>query len=179
MPDAPPPPSTSPALPVREALAHGEAMRWQLRRNCRLTPRQLGGCFMAVCLFHLLLALAFWALGFPVVSLFAGLEVAVLAAALLVHARHAGDREIITLAADRLSVERHVGSRVERLELPAAWVRVHADGAGPSALVRLTAGRHSVSVGRHLLPAHRPLMARALRQALAQAKRPPPGTPGV
>lgn len=174
---SPPLASQSAALPVREALAHGEAMRWHLRRNCRLTPRQLGACFAAVCLFHLLLALAFWALGFPVVSLFAGLEVAVLAAALLVHARHACDREIITLAADRLSVECHVGPRVERLELPAAWVRVQADGSSPSALVRLTAGRQSVSVGRHLPPAQRPLMASALRQALAQAKPPPPGTP--
>ncbi len=167
-------PSPSPALPVHEALAHGDVMRWQLRRNCRLTPRQLGGCFGAVCAFHLLLALAFWALGFPVVSLFAGLEVAVLAAALLVYARHACDREIITLAADRLSVEQHVGPRVERLELPAAWVRVHADG--PAALVRLSAGSRSVCVGRHLPPAQRALMARALRQALTHAQPPPPGS---
>jgi uncharacterized membrane protein len=168
-------PPPSPAWPVREALAHGDVMRWQLRRNCRLTPRQLGACFGAVCVFHLLLALAFWALGFPMVSLFAGLEVAVLAAALLVHARHACDREIITLAADRLSVEQHVGARVQRMELPAAWVRVHADG--PAALVRLSAGSRSVCVGRHLPPAQRPLMARALLQALAHAQRPPPGTP--
>jgi uncharacterized membrane protein len=170
-----PEPLSSPALPVRAAHAHGTALRWQLRRNCRLTPRQMGACFAVVCVFHVLLALAFWALGFPLIGLFAGMEVAALAAALLVHARHVLDRETITLAADRLYVEQHCGGRVERIELPAAWVRVHTDG--PAALVRLSAGSRSVCVGRHLVPAQRPLMARELRRALARAQRPPAERP--
>ncbi|WP_157271855.1 DUF2244 domain-containing protein [Azohydromonas aeria] len=163
--------------PGAEAGAAAPALCWHSRRNCRLTPRQLGACFAAVCAFHLLLALAFWALGFPLISLFAGIEVAALAAALVVHARHACDRETITLAADRLCVEQHCGARVRRIELPAAWVRVQPEGAGPSALVRLSAGGQSVRVGRHLCAAQRPLMARELRHALARAQQPPPGTP--
>lgn len=163
--------AASPALPVRAEHAQGgSTLCWQLRRNCRLTPRQMGACFAAIGVFHALLALAFWALGFPLISLFAGVEVAALAAALLVHARHALDRETITLAADRLCVEQHCGARVERIELPAAWVRVHMDA--PAALVRLSAGERSVCVGRHLVPAQRPLMARELRRALAGVQRP-------
>lgn len=177
-PDFPP----SPALPVRDRCDRYDrydrsdscdgcpALCWQLRRNCRLTPRQMGVAFGAVCVFHLLLALGFWALGFPLISLFACIEVAALAVALVVHARHVLDRETITLAADRLCVEQHCGGRVERIELPAAWVRVHTDG--PAALVRLSAGERSVCVGRHLVPAQRPLMARELRRALAGAQRP-------
>ena len=148
------------------------ALCWQLRRNCRLTPRQLGASFVAVALFHAVLGLVFWMMGFPLVSLFAGLEVLALAAALLVHARHACDREVITLAADRLCVEQHCGACVRRIELPAAWVRVQPDGDGPAALLRLSAGELSVCVGRHLCPAQRPLMARELKRALALAPRP-------
>ncbi|WP_298231858.1 DUF2244 domain-containing protein [uncultured Azohydromonas sp.] len=168
-PDLPP----TPALPVRDgcdSCAGCPALCWQLRRNCRLTPRQMGLAFGAVCVFHLLLALGFWALGFPLISLFACIEVAALAAALVVHARHVLDRETITLAADRLCVEQHCGGRVQRTELPAAWVRVHSDG--PAALVRLSAGERSVFVGRHLVPAQRPLMARELRRALADTRQP-------
>jgi uncharacterized membrane protein len=161
---------------MQQAQAHGAALHWQLRRNCRLSPRQLGGCFAAVCAFHTLLALSFWALGYPMVSLFAGIEIVVLGGALLAYARHACDCETIILAADRLSVEQHVGSHVERIELPAAWVRVQADG--PAALVRLSAGSRSVCVGRHLPLAQRPLMACELRRALDCAQQPPAGTPG-
>jgi uncharacterized membrane protein len=167
--------TSSPAGAARLAPACDAALHWRLRRNCRLSPRQLGACFAAVCAFHVLLALSFWALGYPMVSLFAGIEVVVLGGALLAYARHACDCETIILAADCLCVEQHVGSRVERIELPAAWVRVQADG--PAALVRLSAGSRSVCVGRHLPMSQRPLMARELRRALAGAQRPPGGTP--
>ncbi|NML17650.1 DUF2244 domain-containing protein [Azohydromonas caseinilytica] len=167
----------APVQPACVPQACGGALCWQLRRNCRLTPAQLGASFAAVCVFQALLALAFWAAGFPLVGLFAGLEVLALGVALLVHARHACDRETITLAADCLCVEQHCGTRVCRVELPAAWVRVQPDGDSPAALLRLSAGSVSVCVGRHLCPAQRPLMARELRRALALAHRPPGGTP--
>ena len=71
------------------------AMQWVLRRNCSITPGQLGGFYLSMCVVSLLIALGFAWHGAPVVLYFAGIELLVLAAALLVYARHATDADTI------------------------------------------------------------------------------------
>lgn len=151
------------ATPVGEDQAGG--LRWEMRRNCSLAPRQVLGAYCVICAVSLSIAAVFAWFGATPVLYFAGLELAVLGVALLVYARHATDRETITLKNSLLAVEHHCGNRVERSEFRADWLRVEP-AQGQGSLLELTgAGRRAV-VGRYLRPEWRQMLARELRQAL-------------
>ena len=85
--------------------------------------------------------------GARLVMPFAWLELAVVGAALLVHARHATDRERILLQGGVLTVERECGSRTERCEFRTEWVRVGSAHRGDS-LIELSERGKKVVVGR-------------------------------
>jgi uncharacterized membrane protein len=107
--------------------------------------------------------------GAPAVLAFTCLELLTVGLAMLVCARHAGDRETLTLVGRRLEVERCIGTRVERTELAADWLRVEP-AAGQGSLVELSSRGQSLRVGRFLRPELRGAFARELRAAL---RRPP------
>jgi hypothetical protein len=67
-------------------------LRWDLRRNCALTPRQVLAAFAVASALSLVIAIVAWSLGARFVLPFTGLELLVLAALWLAYARHAGDR---------------------------------------------------------------------------------------
>ncbi|HET9643302.1 MAG TPA: DUF2244 domain-containing protein [Burkholderiaceae bacterium] len=143
--------------------------RWVLRRNCCLTPRQLalaGGVLLAL---QGMVGLAFSAMGYPVVTLFALVDAVAVAVALLAHARHACDRETLTLSGSRLCVEELCGAQCRAVEFDAVMVRVHAP-TDDQPLVQLAERERCVVVGRYL-PAHkRPLLAKELCSALQQRR---------
>jgi len=142
---------------------------FDLRRNVSITPRQLMGCYLLLCTVSLVVAAGFWLHGVTVVSLFTGLELLAVGAALLVFARHAGDRETITLSGREMSVEQHVGPVVERVRFRAEWVRVEPV-ADDGSLVELSGEGRSVRVGRHVRPEMRVALAQELRRALRLAR---------
>jgi cytochrome c oxidase subunit 2 len=47
----------------RWARVSDQALAWHLRRNCSVTPRQLGGWYATLCLLSLLIGSGFWVLG--------------------------------------------------------------------------------------------------------------------
>lgn len=148
--------------------ASGEsAVQWELRRNCSLTPRQLLGFYLGLCGVSLLVAGLAWGLGARLVMPFAWLELAVVGAALLVHARHATDRERILLQGGVLTVERECGSRTERCEFRTEWVRVGSAHRGDS-LIELSERGKKVVVGRFVRPELRGQLADEMRWALAR-----------
>lgn len=154
----------------REVLLAGArdarpAVQWELKRNCSITPRQLGAVYLSLCSLSLLIALGFLWQGAPVVLAFAGLELLLVGVAMLVYARHAGDRDVITLAGPSLAVEQHSGRRVERAEFRAEWVAVEP-AAGQGSLVELSGHGQRVRVGRFLRPELRAGLAAELRRAL-------------
>ena len=110
----------------RWARVSDQALAWHLRRNCSVTPRQLGGWYATLCLLSLLIGSGFWVLGMPLVLAFAGLELLAVGVALLVYARHALDGETVRLQGGRLSVERECAGRRETLEFGAAGAHPHA-----------------------------------------------------
>lgn len=149
-------------------------LQWVLRRNCSLTPRQLLIAYLSVCVISLGVAAGFMWLGAGMVLGFAGLELLVFGIALLVHARHATDRETITLQGDALSVETRCGSSVERMDFRSAWVRVepvHGEGS----LLELSGQGRRVRVGRYVRPELRGSLAQELRRALRTEGRPQGG----
>ncbi len=160
--------------PWHFAQRSGEAAAWhfELRRNVSLTPRQMLRAYALLCGVALAVAAGFWWHGVGLVLLFTGLELLAVGIALLLAARHAGDREIITLDPSRLHVEQRVGPGVERTDFRTAWVRVEPS-AGDGSLVELSGEGLRVRIGRHLRPELRVTLAHELRQALHQVR----GTP--
>jgi uncharacterized membrane protein len=140
------------------------SVKWVLRRNCSLTPRQLVLACLGVGGIALAIASLFWWLGATLVVPFACIEVLALGTALLVHARHALDREILLLRNGCLTVQRVCGGRCEQVDFDAAWVRVTARPDG--SLIELTGGGRQAVVGRFVAPGLRMRLAGELRGAL-------------
>jgi uncharacterized membrane protein len=156
---------------VGEGAGATRALQWRLLRNCSITPRQLGAVYASLCLVSLGIAAGFFAQGATLVLAFAGLELLAVGAALLVFARHAADRETLTLVGRALHVEQCSGSRVERTDFAADWLTVEP-AAGQGSLVELSGRGQSVRVGRFLRPELRGAFARELRLALRRAPAP-------
>lgn len=152
------------------------ALQWLLRRNCSITPRQLAWVYLSLCGFSLLVAGFFFVQGAPYVLAFAAAELAAVGIAMLVFARHAGDRETLTLIEGSLQVELCYGSRVARADFAADWCRVEP-AAGQGSLVQLSGYGQVVRVGRLLRPELRGDFARELRQALRRAPQARPTEP--
>lgn len=144
------------------------ALQWLLRRNCSITPAQLGAVYLSLCVVSLLIGVFFFLQGAPVVLVFTGLELLLVGVALMYFARHAGDRETLTLVGRSLQVEQCTGSRVERTHFAADWLHVEPAG-GQGSLVQLSGKGQRVRVGRYLRPELRGAFARELRHALRRA----------
>lgn len=141
------------------------AVRWRLRRNCSISPSQLGLVYVSLCLVSLTIGGFFLAQGAPWVLVFAGAELLALGVALLVYARHAADREELTLVGSSLQVEQHYGSQVKLTDLVADRVTVEPSG-GQGSLVKLSSRGQTLHVGRFLRPELRAAFAQELRMAL-------------
>lgn len=144
------------------------ALQWVLKRNCSITPRQLGAVYMSLCLLAMAISGGFWWHGARVVTAFAAVELLFVGIALLVYARHAGDREVLTLAAGSLAVECRHGRRIEHAEFNAEWLSVEP-AAGQGSLVQLSGRGRTLRVGRFLRPEVRGAFAQELRRALRSA----------
>jgi uncharacterized membrane protein len=168
-------PRAAGTLPVASRLGielreenNGPCTQWLLKRNCSITPGQLFGVYLSLCALSLAIASGFaWAGASPVLA-FAGVELLLVGAALLLYARHAADHERITLAGAALRVEHQHGSATERNEFRSAWVRVEPLCSDRS-LIEVAGDGRSARVGRYLRPELRPALARELRAALRQA----------
>lgn len=147
------------------AQVSGQGIRWMLKRNCSLTPSQLGWVYASLCVLSLGIGLFFWIQGAYFVLPFAGLELALVGYAFTVYARHAADGESIFLQGQRLVIEFENAGRRERTEFSRDWVRVepHRDDAS---LIEVSGHGRSVRVGRFVRPEQRPVLAREIRLAL-------------
>ena len=151
-----------------------QVLQWVLRRNCSITPRQLMTVYLSLSALSLTIGLGFWWHGATYVLGFAGVELLLVGLALVVYARHASDRDTVTLDGRDVQVERHFGRQVERADFRAEWVCIEPAQAQGS-LVELTGQGRRVRVGRFLRPELRAALAQELRRALrrAQAGLPP------
>ena len=138
---------------------------FDLRRNVSITPRQLMAAYGLLCSVSLLVAVGFWSQGVKMVGLFTGVELLAVGVALVLVARHAGDRELLTLTGSGLSVERRFGPSVALTSFRIEWVRVEP-AADDGSLVELSGEGRSVRVGRHVRPELRVALAQELRRAL-------------
>jgi uncharacterized membrane protein len=147
--------------------ACGATVEWLLKRNCSVTPSQMLGAYAGQCVLALGGAGFFWIQGARLVMPFAWCELLGVGAALLVFARHAGDRERIVLGDGRLQVEASEGGRVERVEFAPDSVCIET-GRAEGSLIELTGRGARIVVGRHVRPELRPWLAAELREALRE-----------
>ena len=152
----------------RFATVSGQGIRWFLRRNCSVTPSQLGWLYASLCLVSLGIGAGFWLHGAPMVLPFAWLELTAVGIAFLLYARHATDGEMIELRSDRLIVELENGGHYERTEFLPHQVRIEPEVSDRS-LIEVSGQGRSVKVGRYVRPELRAALAREIRMALRNA----------
>ncbi len=152
----------------RFATVQGQDIHWFLKRNCSVTPAQLGWLYASLCAVSLGVGTIFWLQGAVLVLPFAGLELAGVGVAFLAYARHAGDGEKISLNGRQLVVELENAGHRERAEFRRDWVRVEP-ASGDRSLIELSGQGRRVSVGRFVRPELRPVLAREIRRALREA----------
>lgn len=153
-----------------------QARDWVLKRNCSITPRQLGQVYLAICLSSGVVALVCTLQGAWYVLAYAMLELAGVGVAFLLYGRHAADRETIALNEGVLLVEVVEAERVRRIKLDAQRARVETPERG--ALVTIRAVGTTVEVGRFVPDEKRRQFARELSLALAGAFRNGPAAEG-
>jgi uncharacterized membrane protein len=152
----------------RFATVSGQGIHWLLKRNCSVTPAQLGWMYVSLCVVSLGIGAFFWWRGALLVLPFAWLEVVALGLAFAFYARHAADGEKISLQGMRLVVELENAGRLQRAEFNRQWVRIEPS-ADDSSLIEVSGQGRSVQVGRFVRPELRGALARELRQALRSA----------
>ncbi|MDB5931185.1 MAG: putative transrane protein [Polaromonas sp.] len=152
-------------LPSQFPPTQGAAILWLLKRHSFLTAARLVWFCFSLGLLALGAAGFFWLQGSLLLMALALLALLAVGSAFLLYRRHAGDAEKIVLQGGRLVIELESAGRTERAEFNRAWVRVeprHGDGS----LIEVSGQGRSVSVGRHVRPELRPLLAREIRFAL-------------
>lgn len=140
-------------------------MHWMLRRNCSVSPQQLLWMFVLLSAVSLGVAGFFWSQGATLVLPFTAVELVAVGTAFLVYARHATDRERISLSDGRLVVEQETEGRTQRCEFAGHVVRVEPPVEGDQ-LIAVHGGGRTVRVGRYLRSDLRPALAREIRMAL-------------
>lgn len=156
-------------MPVfRFATVQDHCIQWALKRNCSVSPAQLGWFYASLCVLSLGIAIFFWLQGATLILPLAWLELAAVGTAFLVYARHATDGERIRLQGHQLVVELENAGRLERAEFHRDWVRVEPRTDRRS-LIEVSGQGRSVQVGRFVRPELRPALAQEIRRALREA----------
>lgn len=141
------------------------SVEWVLRRSDSAAVRYLLWLCGALCVVSLGVGVALWPRGAGSALPVAGLELLAVALALMMLARHAGDRESIALRDGGLTVEHASGRRVERVAFEPGWVRVEPRH-GDRSLIELSGQGRRIAVGRYVRPELRAQLAGELRWAL-------------
>jgi uncharacterized membrane protein len=142
------------------------SQQWVLKRNCSVTPYQLGRIYAALCCVSLGVALLCTWRGAWYVLVFSVLELGAVGVAFLVYARHATDADYLALEPDRLVVETVQAGVRSRVSFDPRRTRVVMVN-NRQGLVVLEGGGARVEVGRFLTQWKRRELAQQLRQALA------------
>lgn len=161
--------------PARGASSIPESPQknWLMKRNCSLSPRQVGWFYLSIVILSFTIASFFAWQGAWLVLPFSGLEVAILGWALLYYARHASDYEHVWLEDDALVIEQVSASQRVRHVLNPQWVRVELGEPRNEPLrelVALHSGGRVVQVGRFLDSAGRRRLANELSRCLGQGQ---------
>ena len=147
----------------------GSDCYWVIRPNCSLSWRSALKVYLVIAACCLGIGLAFALHGFWPVLPFAGLEIIALGAAFYLCLSRSQIREVVTVNADRVTVEKGHRQPREHWECPRAWARVALEPSPiawyPSRLAVGFQGRQ-VEIGRFLNEEQRCALAVELSEAI-------------
>ena len=98
--------------------------RWQMRRNCALTPKQLLQFYMALVCLSLIVASGFLLAGIWVIPIFTALELSAVTIGFLIYCRHALDCETIEIDGNRLIVKKFISYKEAIYEFNTQWAKI-------------------------------------------------------
>ena len=98
--------------------------RWQMRRNCALTPKQLLQFYIALVCLSLLVATGFLLAGIWVIPIFTALELSAVTIGFLIYCRHALDCETIEIDGNRLIVKKFISYKEAIYEFNTQWAKI-------------------------------------------------------
>jgi len=98
--------------------------RWQMRRNCALTPKQLLCFYIALVILSAIVATGFFLAGVWVILIFTILDLCAVTIGFLIYCRHALDCETIEIDGNRLTVKKFIGNKETVYEFNAQWAKI-------------------------------------------------------
>jgi len=98
--------------------------RWQMRRNCALTPKQLLQFYLVLVCLSLIVATGFLLAGIWMIPIFTTLELTAVTIGFLIYCRHALDCETIEIEGKRLLVKKFIGYRETLFEFNSQWAKI-------------------------------------------------------
>ena len=98
--------------------------RWQMRRNCALSPKQLLWFYIALVCLSLLVAVGFLLAGIWVIPIFTALELCAVTIGFLIYCRHALDCETIEIDGKRLIVKKFISYQEAVYEFNTQWAKI-------------------------------------------------------
>jgi uncharacterized membrane protein len=98
--------------------------RWQMRRNCALTPRQLLQFYIVLVCLSLIVATGFWLAGVWVIPIFTAIELTAVTIGFLIYCRHALDSESIEIDGKRLLVKKFIGYKDTLYVFNTQWAKI-------------------------------------------------------
>jgi uncharacterized membrane protein len=138
---------------------------WRLQRRSAFSRRRMAQAYLVWSVASLLAAAACWRMGAEQVWPYTAAQLMALGMALLFHARHATDCDLIAMKPSLVRVEQHRAGHVRRVDFNPRWIRVEPDQQDGS-LVRLSGQGRSVVVGEFVSRDGRPQLAEEFRWAL-------------
>jgi uncharacterized membrane protein len=126
---------------------------WLLRRNCSLTPHQVGIAFGVQCILSFLIAAICTLHGVWHIFIFSALEMTAVGIAFLIYARHATDHEHIALTESGLLIEWVCAGKTEQIMLDPHWTHV-APPERYQDLIGLVSQGKRINIGRYI-PGHK------------------------
>ena len=142
---------------------------WIIRPTRSMTWRQAKQFIAVVTIISLAIGAWFLYRGFPLVLPFSGLEALAVAAAFYIVLRDGERREVITIAADTVTVEKGRRQAEVQVSFERAWARVFLEQSArrwyPSRLSIASHGR-SIELGDFLTNGERQALATALINAI-------------
>jgi len=123
--------------------------RWNMRRNCALTPKQLLMFYLALVCLSLIVATGFFLAGVWVISIFTALELSAVTIGFLIYCRHALDSETIEIEDKRLLVKKYIGNKESLYQFNTQWAKIEPPAKG-SKIFKISQANVRVEVGQFI-----------------------------
>jgi uncharacterized membrane protein len=123
--------------------------RWQMRRNCALTPKQLLQFYIVLVCLSVTVGMGFFLAGAWVIPIFTALELCAVTLGFLIYCRHALDCETIEIDGNSLIVRKFIGYKETVYEFNTQWAKIELPSEGAK-VFHISQSNQRVELGQFL-----------------------------